>query len=206
MSETWQDRLTLSAKKKYNSVRNLCIENNISDQYFVRYMRDNSLTPRVLNTLEKAGINPEYIKNGTLPMFIEGEKQNKSGIPLYEIGATGGDVHLFNDHNEKPVSYINMPGLDGKAAIIVHGDSMHPVYSDGDIITIDEPSNLIIYGKAHLIICENQRMIKYLLPSESEGKVICKSENPVGNPQFEIFEKDIIKLFLIKNCVKKFKS
>jgi len=127
----------------------------------------------------------------------------RAGIPLFDIDATGGDIHLLDDTNESPIDYISLPNLKGRAAIIVHGDSMSPVYSDRDIITIDKNiDDNIMFGKAYLIITDNQRMIKFLLQSDNENKLLCKSANTSGYPDFEIFKNDIIKLFLIKGCIK----
>jgi len=208
VNDLWQDRLHLSVKKKFHSVSNMASKMGVSKTFFGRYIKEEKPPVRALLLLEKAGINPEYIKNGTLPIFLnEDEVQGNSAygfkkVPLYDIGATGGDVHLFNDDNEAPIETISLPANSGDRAILVHGDSMHPVYSNGDIITIERPSTDILFGKAYLVICENQRMIKYLMPAENDKKIICKSENPIGNPEFEIYKKDIIKLFLIRSCLK----
>lgn len=74
-------------------------------------------------------------------------------VPLYNIEASAGLKHLFNDHQQHVIDTIKIPNLpkcDG--AIHVTGDSMYPLVKSGDIVLFKETSTSnIFFGEMYLL-------------------------------------------------------
>lgn len=112
---------------------------------------------------------------------------NKQTIPLYNLEATAGLVHLFQDHNQiAPIDFIRIPNLpkcDG--AVFVAGDSMYPLLKSGDIVMykqVHDIENGIFWGQMYLLSVavgdDEFVMVKYIQKSEKgEDYITLVSEN-----------------------------
>lgn len=163
-------------------------------------------------------INANWLIKGEGEMFLSSEpsqqtsENNKKGnliqqkgIPYYPIEAFAGrtDFH-FSDTPEFPTTKIYIPGFEScTAAISVAGDSMYPIYCSGDIIIIKEIQDLeiIIWGKAYVIITKDHRLIKYIHRHESSNFITLKSANQKYEP-VDIKREKIIKLYSIVGVIK----
>lgn len=120
-----------------------------------------------------------------------------------DVDVTGGGLQLYDDTMNNNRVDMTIPSFsDCTDAVNIYGDSMEPLYKSGQIILLKEwTENFIEYGRVYLVItkCGN-RMVKCLRKSDTEGKVICASENPKYEP-FEIESEDIIKLYIVKGGI-----
>lgn len=118
-------------------------------------------------------------------------------IPVYDIDAQAGSKLFADNPDEKPIGIIKLLGVKADAAIVVHGDSMHPEYQSGDLILIRKIiSNVIEFGKSYLICTLDYRFIKYIFPSENDKELVLKSCNQ-RYPEFKLLKQDILHLYII---------
>lgn len=116
-----------------------------------------------------------------------------------------GDVQFLDNPNEDYVEIV-LPGYsECQYAINAFGDSMEPLIKAGQIILLSEwNENFIDWGNIYLIITKSgYRVIKKLYPGEGNGRtsIICKSENEVNYPPFEIQMDDVYKFYLVKGWI-----
>lgn len=118
-------------------------------------------------------------------------RQHIQQIPLYNLEASAGLVHLFSQrqHVEDYISIPNLPKCDG--AIYVVGDSMYPLLKSGDIVMykqVQDIINGIFWGEMYLLSFEiagdTYTMIKWLQRSELGPEYIkLVSENQHHQPK-----------------------
>lgn len=152
-------------------------------------------------------LSPEWLLTG------EGDMLKSTATPTYEqkrdtikyfpniIGSMGG-MEFLDDPNEHSIELV-LPGFNGcKYAINAYGDSMHPVIKSGQIVLLQEwKERFIDWGKIYLVVTKNgYRAIKYVVPSENDNTILCKSENE-NNPPFEVEKEEIYKMFLVKGWI-----
>jgi len=72
---------------------------------------------------------------------------------------------------------------DKRKTITVYGDSMFPDYPSGARVLIQEidPSVYIAWGNVFVLDTVNGVIMKELQPSDHDGKLLCRSLNPMGN-------------------------
>jgi hypothetical protein len=132
-------------------------------------------------------------------------QKEKKGIPVYEVIATAGKIDVFNDIAPIPSEYIFIPGFqDCNGALKIYGDSMYPLYNNGDYIIYRKVNDksLINYGKPYLIVTSEYRTVKYIFNSKKSGFLRLKSENSFYEP-FDLETDKILELYLIKGCIKR---
>mgnify|MGYP003303741984 CR=1 FL=1 len=152
-------------------------------------------------------LSPEWLLTG------EGDMLKSTATPTYEqkrdtikyfpniIGSMGG-MGFLDDPKEHSIELV-LPGFNGcKYAINAYGDSMHPVIKSGQIVLLQEwKERFIDWGKIYLVVTKNgYRAIKYVVPSENDNTILCKSENE-NNPPFEVEKEEIYKMFLVKGWI-----
>lgn len=150
------------------------------------------------------------IKGGLSQGFEQVPAASKSAlkqIPMYEnVDALGGKIDIFVDNNNAYVTgYADIPNLgDSNAIIKISGDSMYPRYKAGDLIAIKRISDfdVIQYGQPHVIVTEEQRLVKYLRRSRNKGCWLLCSENTAHYDDFEIEVSKVKHLFLIRGLVR----
>lgn len=133
----------------------------------------------------------------------------KSASPLHVIkyypnvdGAMGGVQFL--DNPDETVIEMSIPGYtDCKFAINAYGESMSPLIKSGQIVLLAEwRERFIDWGKIYLIVTKSgYRVIKRLFPGVTSETIVCRSENKVASPDFEINVDDILYIFLVKGWV-----
>ena len=122
-----------------------------------------------------------------------------------DIDATGGGIELFNDNDTKRFIDISIPEFkDCTDAVNLYGDSMSPLYKNGQIIILKQwTESFIDYGNVYLVITKKgNRMVKYLRQGSDNSRVLCVSENK-DYDSFEIDKEDILQLFIVKGAISK---
>lgn len=143
---------------------------------------------------------------GDMLLTPENDPSEHTGIRYWvDIDATGGGIELFNDKDTKRFIDISIPEFkDCTDAVNLYGDSMSPLYKNGQIIILKKwTERFIDYGNVYLIITKGgNRMVKYLRQGSDNSHVLCVSENKDFDP-FEIEKDDILTLFLVKGAISK---
>lgn len=122
-----------------------------------------------------------------------------------DVDATAGGVELFDDMTTNRFIDLAIPEFrDCTDAVNLYGDSMMPLYRNGQIIILKEwKESFIDFGNVYLVItCNGNRMVKYLRRGSDADHVLCISENKDFDP-FEIERKDILRLYLVKGGISK---
>lgn len=138
------------------------------------------------------------------PKVIQHPSSVKGNIRYWEdVAATGGSLEFLENPDEHKTRWLHLPHFsDCTDAVNIYGESMFPLYKNGEIIILKAwNESFIDYGNVYLIITKNgHRMVKYLHKSPNENKVICQSENSKFD-SFEIDKSDILRLFLVRGKV-----
>ena len=138
------------------------------------------------------------------PKVIQHPNSVKGNIRYWEdVAATGGSLEFLENPDEHKTRWLHLPHFsDCTDAVNIYGESMFPLYKNGEIIILKAwNESFIDYGNVYLIITKNgHRMVKYLHKSPNENKVICQSENSKFD-SFEIDKSDILRLFLVRGKV-----
>lgn len=174
------------------------------------------LLEKILN--EFPDLSKRWLMTGEGDMLlhtaVKPTNQTNRKVPYYEIDVSASVVGVFTDSAiEAPSSELSVPGLeDCDFAVPVYGNSMYPIYENGTIIVCKEIENkqLINYGEVYFIVTRDYRMVKRLQRGNTESTILAESENqekrPNGKPKYEPLElpvDEILKLYLVKGCVKR---
>lgn len=132
-------------------------------------------------------------------------KSNSSSAITYfpNVDGSMGGVQFIENPDEMRQDII-IPGYsDCKFAINAYGDSMSPLIKSGQIVLLSEwQERFIDWGKIYLVVTmSGYRAIKRLFPGCDAEHVLCKSENEVNNPPFEVEREDIVKIYLVKGWI-----
>jgi len=122
-----------------------------------------------------------------------------------DVSATGGNVQFLENPNENNVRWISVPNFsECTDAVNLYGDSMSPVYKNGEVIILKEwTENYIEYGNVYLVVTNNgNRTVKYLQPGSDDAHVRCVSANPHYAP-FEIELSAIKRIYIVKGRIAK---
>ena len=168
---------------------------------------DGNIPDDKLIILENMGVNIEFLKTGNGPMFTESEPRTEERkilrIPYYEIPATLSPITVYNDSQEIPLYYIEMPALkDCDFALPAWGDSMYPKIKNGQIIAVKElkDKSQILWGEIYLVITSEIRAVKYLRKHQNPSRVILASENDHFDDVVIEMDK-ILRLFVVKGQI-----
>lgn len=138
------------------------------------------------------------------PKVVQHPNSVKGNIRYWEdVAATGGSLEFLENPDEHKTKWLHLPHFsDCTDAVNIYGESMFPLYKNGEIIILKAwNESFIDYGNVYLIVTRNgHRMVKYLHKSPNENKVICQSENSKFD-SFEIDKSDILRLFLVRGKV-----
>ncbi|WP_245601448.1 XRE family transcriptional regulator [Mesoaciditoga lauensis] len=106
------------------------------------------------------------------------EKIQLKPIPVYD-GASAGKIGMFPNENEI-VEYATIPvDSPGKYGVIVHGNSMEPEISDGDIVIVDAEQD-VPNGKKAVVCVDGGILVKVLY--RQNGTATLVSLNPKYPP------------------------
>ena len=167
------------------------------------------ISEKVKSKLIEIGIYKNYIENGIEPIcdfknilkdpqekYIA--KQKTTGIPVYDLDFTAGDVTQFTDFQEKVIGHIDMNGFRKCIAFVkVKGNSMFPTFTAGDIVGLEPVENFTIieYGQPFAIVTKhNQSLIKIIRKGNDNDNLILRSNNKDFD-DIDIHKKDILRLY-----------
>ena len=171
--------------------------------------------------VEKYKVTPEWLLTGTGKMFREDEKNdlpvigeneveklanqdNPLAIPYFDIDVMAHISMALEDLTQIPSSYLVIPGFtDSYACFPVHGDSMEPKISSGDIIAISRPlqSKSFLWGEIHMVVTNEWRVIKTVHPGKTEEYIVLRSINPKFAGDTQLHKDDIVAMYLVKGVV-----
>lgn len=152
-------------------------------------------------------INRGWLQTGEGEMLKENTPANTPHQIRYwvDVDATAGGVQQFDDMVTNQFISLAIPEFrDCTDAVNLYGDSMLPLYKNGQIIILKEwQESFIDFGCVYLVITKNgNRMVKYLRKGSDQAHVLCVSENKEFDP-FEIDKTDILRLYLVKGGISK---
>jgi len=138
---------------------------------------------------------------------------SEPGIPYYPIDVSASNVDVFNDHKEISSMQISVPGFeDCELALPVFGHSMYPTYENGCIIICKRIRDLdvIHYGEVHLIITNEQRLLKRVKKSTEKNCILLVSDNYEAQKEnrlryepFDLAKSKIKHLYIVKGSIKR---
>lgn len=144
--------------------------------------------------------------NDSIPALPAEPLPTTGSIRYWEdVAATGGSLEFLENPNEHQIRWMDVPNFsDCTDAVNIYGDSMYPIFKNGEIIILKLwEESFIDYGNVYLVVTKNgNRMVKYLRKADDESKVLCMSENKDFDP-FTIDKSDILRLFIVKGAVRK---
>lgn len=149
------------------------------------------------------------VLNEVYPAYKIIDQINSIGVPYYEdLDVTASLVTSFSDYTETPTFKINYKHFnDCDAYLPVMGNSMAPLYCNGDIIAIRKIINLdaLLPGETYLVITSSEanslRTIKRVYYSPDRSKILLRATNPDYAGDIEIFKKDIISIYFVKGKI-----
>lgn len=163
--------------------------------------------PSVTPTKEQ----PLSISKDTKKITVQqGKRERKlsKGIPLIPLEAVAGFPATDSEASylEDCERYI-IPEFEAKGAnflIRVSGDSMMPLYNNGDIIACRKIHDILFFQWGGVYVLETSQgvIVKYVEESEkSDDCILCVSENPRFKP-FQLPKSDIRSLSTIIGLVR----
>lgn len=204
------DRLRQVIDNKKISPYELALATRISQATLSRIL-NNSTTKPSSNTIEALAnylqVSRIWLQTGEGEMRQENETTSSSHQIRYwvDVDATAGGVQQFDDMVTNKFISLAIPEFrDCTDAVNLYGDSMLPLYKNGQIIILKEwQESFIDFGCVYLVITKNgNRMVKYLRKGSDQAHVLCVSENKEFDP-FEIDKTDILRLYLVKGGISK---
>ena len=132
----------------------------------------------------------------------------RRGIPLIPIDAVAGFPSADNDGvYMENCEHYSIPEFEAKGAnflIRVSGDSMHPLYENGDIIACRKISDILFFqwGGIYVLDTSQGALVKRVEEAEDDQEsILCISENPRFKP-FHLPKSDIRSLSTIIGLVR----
>lgn len=167
-------------------------------------------------------VNPEWLITGKEPMLKNQTTNDHSEeyklIPLYDGVVTASMSKNELTPQTEPVEMVNAGDWfrDATAAMRVYGDSMHPHYQSGSIVTMREVVNkrLISYGQDYLIETSEYRVLKKIQKSDNPKCWLLCSTNLetyeagelkgklIHEPQ-DVLIDDVIRVYQILGSIKR---
>lgn len=186
----------LNCKQPYISA----LENGdrpINDEVFIKL--NSHYGERIQPYILPANIANKYLKKAhTL-------EQKRTTIPYYDIDFMAGTAEVFSEP-ERPDYYIDIPPFNNcDLALPIFGDSMYPIYQNGDIVMCREikDKSIIPLGEAFLIVTKEHRMLKYLKRGPSPDTLLAVSENSEQYDPFPIKIDNMERIYIVKGVIKR---
>ena len=182
------------AKEQRISLPSLAEDLGMTKQNLYHHLKNAELEESFRLKLEK------YKEN----KFTHPGKQEKGDrVPFYEIDASAGAVEMFNDDQETPAAYFDIPFFkDCDFYVRLYGDSMYPKLRNGDIIACKKTEKrIILYGEVYLVVTSSGlRTVKIIRSHENPSLLVLQSINSGYDPVTIEFD-DIEHLYLVKGNV-----
>lgn len=135
-------------------------------------------------------------------------KKNTNGIPLIPLDAVAGFPATDNESAYlEDCERYTIPEFEAKGAnflIRVSGDSMMPLYNNGDIIACRKIHDILFFQWGGVYVLETSQgvIVKYVEePEKNDDCILCVSENPRFKP-FQLPKSDIRSLSTIIGLVR----
>lgn len=135
-------------------------------------------------------------------------RKSSKGIPLIPLDAVAGFPSADNDGvYMEDCEHYSIPEFEAKGAnflIRVSGDSMHPLYENGDIIACRKISDILFFqwGGIYVLDTSQGALVKRVEEAEDDQEsILCISENPRFKP-FHLPKSDIRSLSTIIGLVR----
>lgn len=216
--ETFFDRLSQLIDNENLSVRKFEREISATQGLIAKAIaRDTNVgSDIVCRIVEKfPQYNPEWLLAGKGPMLRTGRGHAPTApgagarhIPLVtESAAAGFGGAGFSIHERDVKEYYVIPkfhALDIDFMIEIHGSSMYPKYSSGDVVacTILRDRRFIQWNKAHVIASRGQGILcKRILQSDRKNHIRAVSDNK-RYPPFDIPLSDIAGIALVVGVIR----
>lgn len=146
--------------------------------------------PEHLVKLLKEKFNVDYIPVKNEPI--------KTGVPVYDIDFTAGDIIQFDDFQEKVIGHIDLNGFRKCIAFVkVKGNSMFPTFTAGDLVGLEVMHDIAIidYGNPFAIVTTTgQSLIKTIRKGKDDDNLILRSNNKEYD-DINIHKKQILRLY-----------
>lgn len=171
---TWRDRIRAAMVSRRLNMKELSIAAGLGDTAVRDLLEGRSVHPKIETIAaiaEKLGM--------TVSELWEGEAASYQRIPVIGCASAGEAWEPFSD--ELGEFELRVEGGE-PVALEVRGDSMSPVYRDGDMIIGTKragPSADNLIGLDCIVVTENnERYIKYLMRGQTRGRFNLRSYNP----------------------------
>lgn len=192
---TLRERAERLAATQGWTVTRLQNECGLSNAYFSNVTKVTARTAAlILRRIPNANIDfLNYGKGTALKDDAVTVDINVLQIPLLPIAAQGGALDDFEAQvREYDCEKIISPIREATLAVPVTGDSMSPEYPSGCKVLLTKINEAIFieWGKTYVLDTVNGTVIKNILPSSEEDKIICRSINP-NYPDFEVKKENV---------------
>lgn len=136
---------------------------------------------------------------------IEDETLQTKAVPHYDTESTAGNEIIIFDGQAKQYikEWIQVGAFaDCELVINVRGNSMYPKWCAGEMIALKRIKDwsVLAFGEAHVIVTEEQVLLKYVDPSPEKKTWTLRSENP-SHSSFEVPQNKVKHLFIVKGKV-----
>ena len=162
----------------------------------------------LIEAISKAyGISQEWLLNGEGEMKNEllPVKSDADGRPYYNVDFAAGFDVMFNDQTTVPDYYINFaPYNNCDCWVNVHGDSMAPTISSGDMVALKciEDFRYLINGEIYAIVTTTGLRTIKRVRDNGETITLIPDNKEIAE---QTIPKDILEhVFQIKCCLKQF--
>lgn len=113
---------------------------------------------------------------------LRGDKPGEITVPIHHLIGAGDEIHVVEGN--EPIGYTESPpGYGEGGAGIVRGDSMRPLYEDGDVLfwrVLEMGTPKSAPRRAVVVkVTDGALYVKKLLPSPRKGRYHLLSVNPV---------------------------
>lgn len=143
-----------------------------------------------INTMcEKLGWDRNFILGDLSNSMVQEVALDKynlkkfKSIPYYDINIMSDKITFNEDGSLKDVNpddLVFIPNnIDADFLLTYYGNAMAPIISNGDKVAYKmiKDWSFFNYGLKHMIITEEQVLLRYLKKSQTEGNVLLVSEN-----------------------------
>lgn len=155
-------------------------------------------TEKDVRKFTEHGVNQEWLETGEGEPYEKKEdlKQKEEDTrPRMNVYANAGQLTAGIDSYSEQIAVIRQfPKYD--FTIIVHGDSMEPVFSSGEEVACRDvtKTGFLQWGQPHVLNTSQGVILKRIF--EGEGGIVCRSDND-KYPDFLVPSEEIYTLGLV---------
>lgn len=187
-------------KKSGMTKREFALEMNIDPANFNRKVKGVQVwTEKDFQKFAERGVNVEWLKTGEGEPYEPIEEinaaKNVETRPRMTVYANAGQLtEEIGAYKERMPVVAQFPKYD--YTIVVHGDSMEPMFSSGEEVACRDvtKSSFLQWGQPHVLNTSQGVVLKRIY--QGDGTIICRSENKLY-PEFEIPMCDIYTIGLV---------